>query len=137
VRADVLVDAGPLVALLDRSDRHHASCVGALRTIRGSLFSVWPAVTEAMCLLGFSVKAQGALLKMIELGTLKILALETADVLRIRDLMVQYKDHPMDFADAALVRVAEREKLRRILTIDRRDFAVYRPSRLGRFAIIP
>jgi len=137
VRADILVDAGPLVAVLDRSDRHHAACVGALRTIRGSLFSVWPVVTEAMCLLGFSVKAQTALLEMIELGTLKILALDPGDAPRVRELMVQYRDHPMDFADAALVRVAEREKLRRVFTVDRRDFAVYRPSRLGRFAIIP
>jgi uncharacterized protein len=137
VRADILVDAGPLVAIFDRSDRHHAACVSALRALRGSLFSVWPVVTEAMYLLGFSVKAQSALLEMIEIGTLKILALEAPDVSRIRELMVQYKDHPMDFADAALVRVAEREKLRRVFTIDRRDFAVYRPARLGRFAIIP
>ena len=137
MRADILVDAGPLVALLDRSDRHHAACVAALRTIRGSLFTVWPAMTEAMYLLGFSIKAQSALLEMVELGTLKIMALDTGDVPRIRELMVQYRDHPMDFADAALVRVAEREKLRRVFTIDRRDFAVYRPSRLGRFAIIP
>ena len=43
----------------------------------------------------------------------------------------------MDLADAALVRVAEREKLRRIFTLDRRDFEVYRPARLGRFSILP
>ena len=137
MRADVLVDAGPLVALLDRSDRHHAACAESLRAIRGSLFTVWPVMTEAIYLLGFSVKAQGALLEMVELGTLKILPLDAGDVARIRELMVKYKDHPMDFADAALVRVAEREKLRRIFTIDRRDFTVYRPARLGRFAIVP
>jgi hypothetical protein len=43
----------------------------------------------------------------------------------------------MDLADAALVRVAEREKLRRVFTLDRRDFEVYRPSRLGRFVLLP
>ncbi len=51
--------------------------------------------------------------------------------------MRKYRDLPMDLADAALVRVAEREKLRRIFTLDHRDFAIYRPSRLGRFLIIP
>jgi predicted nucleic acid-binding protein len=43
----------------------------------------------------------------------------------------------MDLADAALVRVAEREKLRRVFTVDRSDFEVYRPARLGRFSILP
>ena len=43
-------------------------------------------------------------------------------------------DLPMDLADGALVRVAERERLRRIFTLDRRDFQVYRRARLGRFA---
>jgi predicted nucleic acid-binding protein len=137
VRADVLVDAGPLVALLDRSDRHHAACVGALRAMRGLIFTVWPVITEAMYLLNFSIKAQNALLEMVELGTLKIASLDERDVPRIRELMNKYKDHPMDLADAALVRIAEREKLRRVFTVDRRDFTVYRLSRLGRFSIVP
>jgi predicted nucleic acid-binding protein len=55
----------------------------------------------------------------------------------MRDLMRKYKDLPMDLADAALVRVAEREKLARIFTIDRRDFEVYRPRGLPGFAILP
>ena len=56
---------------------------------------------------------------------------------KLNDLMRKYKDLPMDLADAALVRVAEREKLPRIFTIDRRDFEVYRPRGLPRFTIIP
>lgn len=51
--------------------------------------------------------------------------------------MRKYRDHPMNLADAALVRVAEREKLRRIFTTARSDFEVYRPARLGRFSIVP
>jgi len=90
-----------------------------------------------MYLLNFSIKAQNALLEMVELGTLKIASLDERDVPRIRELMNKYKDHPMDFADAALVRIAEREKLRRVFTVDRRDFTVYRLSRLGRFSIVP
>jgi len=43
----------------------------------------------------------------------------------------------MDLADAALVAVAERERVARIFTLDRRDFEVYRPARVGRFQIIP
>lgn len=54
-----------------------------------------------------------------------------------RELMEKYQDLPMGFADAALVRVAEREKIRRIFTIDRRDFSIYRPDGLGSFDVIP
>jgi predicted nucleic acid-binding protein len=43
----------------------------------------------------------------------------------------------MDLADAALVRAAERDRLRQLFTLDRRDFQIYRPSRIGRFAILP
>ena len=49
------------------------------------------------------------------------------DCLRMRELMWKYRDLPMDLADAALVRVAERERVRRIFTVNRRDFGIYRP----------
>ena len=68
---------------------------------------------------------------------LVFLTLGHEDFGRMRDLMKEYRDLPMDLADAALVRVAERERLRRVFTLDRRDFNVYRPLRLGRFAIVP
>lgn len=51
--------------------------------------------------------------------------------------MAKYQDLPMDMADAALVRVAEREDIRRIMTFDRRDFSVYRLARKGPFTILP
>ena len=59
------------------------------------------------------------------------------DFPRMRELMRKYRDLPLDLADAALVRVAEREKVRTIFTIDRKDFSVYRPHRLGRFTLLP
>ena len=74
---------------------------------------------------------------MIETEAVEILALGKDDVARIKELMRKYRDLPMDLADAALVRVAERERLRRIFTLDRRDFQIYRPSRIGRFTILP
>lgn len=133
----VLIDAGPLIALLDRSDPHHDACRSAFRSLRDSLATVGPAFTEAMYLLGFSWEAQDALWEMIETQTLLLLPLDQDDVPRMKELMRKYRDLPMDLADAALVRVAEREKLRRIFTLDRRDFEVYRPARMGRFSIIP
>ena len=133
----VLVDAGPLVALLDRSDPDHASCEDVFKSIYEPLVTVWPAFTEAMYLLRFSWQAQNGLWEMVETGAVQILPLELDDAPRMRTLMRKYRDLPMDLADAALVRVAEREKLRRIFTLDRRDFEIYRPARLGRFSILP
>lgn len=133
----ILVDAGPLIALIHKDDTHHAECVAVLQSITEPLGTVWPALTEAMYLLSFSWKAQEALWEMIERGVVALLPLESRELSRIRELMKKYKDLPMDLADAALVAVAEREKIRRIFTLDRRDFEVYRPAKLGRFLLLP
>ncbi|MBI2155035.1 MAG: PIN domain-containing protein [Candidatus Rokubacteria bacterium] len=133
----ILVDAGPLIALLHRDDRNHDLCVETLRSLREPLGTAWPVVTEAMYLLGFSWRAQDALWEMVDGGALGLVSLDPKDVPRMRDLMRKYRDLPMDVADAALVRIAERERIRRIFTLDRRDFAVYRPARIGRFSLIP
>jgi predicted nucleic acid-binding protein len=133
----VLVDTGPLVALLDRSDPYHLTCQETLSSLDDSLVTVWPVVTEAMYMLRAYWQAQDALWEMIDTGAVEILVLGKDDMARMRDLMRKYRDLPMDLADAALVRVAERERLRRIFTLDRRDFQIYRPSRIGRFAVLP
>jgi predicted nucleic acid-binding protein len=94
-------------------------------------------VTEAMYLLGFSVEAQCALLKMIERDMLRVSSLDVDDLPSIRKLMQQYSDLPMDFADATLVQVAKRQDIAQVFTLDRRDFAVYRLRRGKAFTIIP
>jgi predicted nucleic acid-binding protein len=133
----VLVDTGPLVALLDRSDPYHLTCQEILSSLDESLVTVWPVVTEAMYMLRAYWQAQDELWEMIETGAVEILPLGTNDVARMRELMRKYRDLPMDLADAALVRVAERERLRRIFTLDQRGFRIYRPSRMGRFVVLP
>jgi predicted nucleic acid-binding protein len=55
----------------------------------------------------------------------------------MRELLRNHRDRPMDLADAALIAVAERLKARRVFTVDRGDFELYRPARLGRFVILP
>lgn len=122
----ILVDAGPLVALVDAGDQHHAKCVDALKRFRESMATVWPPLTEAMCLLGDLPKAQEALWEMLDRGALQLLNLDADDAPRIRELMKKYANRRMDLADAALLRVAEREGIGKIFTVDRRDFSVYR-----------
>jgi predicted nucleic acid-binding protein len=133
----VLVDASALIAILDSRDPEHEACVATLRTLRDSLVTVWPAFTEAMYLLGGSWRAQKALWSRVEMGALVLAPLDETDAPRMRELMEKYRDLPMDLADAALVRVAEREALTRIFTLDRKHFAIYRPGRRRRFSILP
>lgn len=133
----MLVDAGPLIALIHKDDANHDRCVAVFQSLAEPLCTVWPALTEAMYLLSFSWKAQEALWEMVERGVVELAALEERDLSRMRELMKKYRDLPMDLADAALVAVGERKRIRRVFTLDRRDFAVYRPAKLGRFIILP
>lgn len=133
----ILVDAGPLIALIHEDDNEHERCRDAFATMDEPLGTVWPVVAQAMHLLSFSWRAQEALWDMMETGAVEILPIGIDDVPRMKELMRKYRDLPMDLADATLVRVAERERLRQIFTLDRRDFQIYKPSRIGRFIIFP
>jgi len=133
----ILVDAGPLVALVDADDEYHSRCVDALKEVREPLATVWPAFTEAMYLLGDLPVAQEALWEMMTREIVHLLPLAAQDFPRIRELMRKYADQPMDLADAALVYAAERENTRHIFTTDKKDFGIYRIHGRSRFTIIP
>ena len=132
----VLVDTGPLVATIDRDDHFHETCVALWHELREPLLTVWPVITEAMHLVG-SPLAQERLWDIIEHQALQLVEIGAGDVPRMRTLMKKYRDRPMDLADAALVRVAERDGVGTIVTIDRDDFATYRLHGSKRFRILP
>ena len=134
---DILVDAGPLIALLDRASRDHERCVDTLKQISGKLLTTWMPVTEAMYLLGPIRGGQEGLLDMIEREAVNVLSIEHDDIAPIRRLMHKYLDLPMDFADASLVHVAARERILDIFTLDRRDFGAYRINSRQSFNIFP
>lgn len=131
------VDAGPLIALVHADDAHHDECAQALHGIREPLETVLPVMSEVLHLLDFSLEGQEAAWQLLEEAPIALLPVDARDFARIRELMWKYRDLPMGFADAALVRVAERERIRKVCTLDGRDFRVDRPDRLGRFTVIP
>src|SRR5258706_544212 len=88
-------------------------------------------------LLADQPRAQESLWEMVERGALQLLALDSDDAPRIRELMHKYANRPMDLADAALLRAAEREGIRKIFTVDRRDFSVYRLHGRVRPTLLP
>lgn len=130
------IDTGPIVALFDREDDKHLVCLEAFKAIRQPIITTWPVLTEAFHLLGFSTSVQDDLWEFIERGAVAVLELDKELSKRCRALMRQYKDLPMDFADASLVAVAEKENIRTIFTLDD-DFRVYRTKHKKGFSLLP
>lgn len=122
-----LTDAGPLVALIDAGEPEHERCRIALDELTLPLVTTWPAFTEAIHLLGRAGgwPAQEALWRMIERELLMVVDLAGELPARAAELMRKYRDHPMDFADASLVAVAEERGAWMIFSLDS-DFRAYR-----------
>jgi hypothetical protein len=133
----VLVDTGPLVAIMSRADQHHKTCVETLHDLPGPLFSCWPIITEAAWLLRGHAGAVQRLLGSISEGFLELLSIQSAEAAEIGKLMEKYKNIRPQLADAALVYLAERDGFDTIFTLDRRDFSVYHATRKRAFRIIP
>lgn len=124
----ILIDAGPLIALFDKSDNYHTQAVTFLKNFKGTLLTTWPVITEASHLLAFSTKVQIALLEWINRGGLHLIEIESYQISRITELSEKYKDVPMDLADATLIVAAENHNIKEIATIDS-DFYIYRDIR--------
>ncbi len=133
----ILVDTGPLVAVLSREDAHHQTCVAALRGMAGPLLSCWPVVTEAAWLLRRSPHAVQQLLGSMDKGFLELLPLAETEAQGIASVMKRYESIRPQLADASLVYLAGRERIETIFTLDRRDFSVYRTARRRPFRILP
>ena len=135
---DTLIDAGPLVAIINRHDRRHADCAALLRRLDCPFYTTLAVITEAMHLLGryASAPGQAALWRLILRGDIVVEHPTQRDLQRMAELMTRYADRPMDFAGASLVAIAERLSLDRIVTIDRTDFSIYRLHDRKAFVIV-
>jgi predicted nucleic acid-binding protein len=123
----MLCDTGPMVALIDRKDPRHAECLAALDILPvAPLATTWPCLTEAMYLLhrGGGLDAQRELWSYLVDGFIKLEAPEENDWQGIFGLMSQYRDMPLDFADASLIVTAMRLNDWKLFTVDRRLGAI-------------
>jgi predicted nucleic acid-binding protein len=124
----ILVDTAPLISLIDAGQREtHARCAQLYQTLPKPLLTTWCSFTEAMYLLhridGWL--AQERLWQFVERQALLLHTPSLLEQQRIRQLMEQYQDIPMDLADASLVAAAETLGIRQVFTLDS-DFYVYR-----------
>ncbi|MBI2959001.1 MAG: PIN domain-containing protein [Betaproteobacteria bacterium] len=120
----VLVDAGPLIALADRSDKHHRRVAAFLRRFEGRLLTTWPVLAEACHFL--PARTQVDFLRWADAGGVSVFELHESAFAALADWKEKYLDLPMDPADATLLWVAQQTGVLEILTIDLKDFSVYR-----------
>ena len=133
----VLVDTGPLVAILSRNDEYHEACVQQLHEMTGPLLTCWPVITEAAWLLRGSSPVVQRLLQSLEGNFLELLPLGGNEAKAIAAIVKRYEDIRPQLADAALVYLAQRERIDTIFTLDHRDFSIYRSAAKRSFRIIP
>ena len=122
-----IVDTGPLVAFLDRGERHHAWAVEQLHTLDVPLLVCEPVLAEAMYLLSDLPKAQDALFGLVADGAVRIALQVSEQVVPLRALHRKYRDRPISLADACIVRMAELFERHLVFTLDA-DFSVYRKN---------
>lgn len=121
-----LLDTGPWVALLDKSETTHLDCVKWFQQYSGVLFSTEAVLTEVLYLLSFSIQAQVAALDFVLTSAVEIVPSNKESFKTCQSLMGKYADLPMDFADATLISLAQETGIRDIVTLDKKDFGIYR-----------
>lgn len=119
-----ICDTGPLVAYLNRNDPLHGWAVSLMKQLAPPLLTCEPVLTEAIYFLQQDGVATESLFAMIERGAVRLDFSLSAHWPRVRVLMSRYDQ--MDLADASLVVMSELHTRCRVLTLDRRDFSVYR-----------
>jgi len=127
-----ILDTGPLVAALNRRDRHHEWAAQTLNSLRGPLRTCEPVLTEACYLVRGIQGGQDTILQLLERGVVEVHFSLADELPAVRKLMNRYRDTPMSLADACLVRMTELDRRTAVLTVDS-DFHVYR--RTGRHVI--
>jgi uncharacterized protein len=121
----VLVDAGPLIAILSPKDAFHHRCLRTAQELSPPLYTCWPVLTEVAWFLRADPAAIDRLFKSIAFGLYRFLPLDESDAVAIAGILRQYRSLKPQLADAAVVHLARREGIDTIFTLGRRDFQVY------------
>lgn len=138
-----LLDSGPLVAAASRKDHFHERCLRLLRELPAPLLLPDTVLIEACWVIGDRVgpKSHATFLEAVaaelEKDRYQLISLISDDLSRMAELVTQYSDLRLDPTDASVVAIAERLGVRRVATLDRRDFGVVRPRHARGFVIVP
>lgn len=135
----ILTDTGPLYALADQDDEWHDRVRTFLETRRQQLLVPVTVLPEACYLIGayLGTAAEVSFVRSVLGGEVKVEPLSQADLARTVEVMDRYQDARLGFVDASIVAIAERLKIREILTTDRRHFSLVRPRHCAEFTLRP
>lgn len=128
MKRKVILDTGPLVALLNRREVQHGWVRGSLGDIEPPLLTCEAVISEACFLLRGVYGGQKAVMETLSAGLVQVAFALVENVEPVAELMERYAPVPMSLADACLVRMAERYPESAVLTFDR-DFYIYRKNR--------
>jgi predicted nucleic acid-binding protein len=132
-----LFDTGPLVAAIDRSDKHHARCAELLRTVPGRRLVPATVLVEVCWLLEERPGVEAAFLESVAAGEFELIAMTSEDPRRTAELVRAYADLPLGTVDASVIAIAERLKVTDVATLDRRHFPVVRPKHVDALNLLP
>ena len=119
-----ICDTGPLVAYLNRNDRYHAWAVALMKQVAPPMLTCEPVLTEVAYFLREDRVDVDPLFQLLERGALRLAFDMSAHWPRVRTLMARYDR--MDLADGSIVVMSELHTRCQVLTVDRKDFSVYR-----------
>lgn len=133
-----LLDTGFLLAVIDADDDLHAACAAALELETDLLLPDFVLPELAYLILrelGYPTLTR--FLRSISAGELAQVQSTPQDLARAADLLEKYADNKVDFVDCAIVAMAERLNVTKVLTVDRRHFTIFRPKHCDYFEIAP
>ena len=134
---NLLLDSGPLVALLRPRDRDHKVCRDFFEQFRGTQITTDAVVTEATFLLSRFPGGSAQCLEFFIRGGAVPVGFSRERLVQARFYLERYGDRHMEFADATLMALAEETGIDRIFTLDRRAFRVYRTKKKRPLPIVP
>ena len=127
--ARVLVDTGPLVAVIHDDDQYHEICLQTLARIRPPLLTCWPVLTEAAWLLRHSTEQIKRIYRGVDEGLFRILPLEEGSLTLMGRTFARHSQLRPQLADLALLDLAETHQIQTLFTLDRRDFTAIHQRR--------
>ncbi|MGH7760033.1 MAG: type II toxin-antitoxin system VapC family toxin [Candidatus Dormibacteraceae bacterium] len=135
----LLLDTGPLLAAIDRSDPDHNRCKELVEGTREPLVVPAPVVVELdyWCRTKLTPDDFLAFLSDILVGAYRVEDLEHSDYARARDLQATYADNRIGFVDAAVLAVVERLGETKLATLDHRHFSAMRPAHVQSLRLVP
>ena len=123
-RDTLIADSGFLIALFDAREPDHEAARAYLQRHPQPLLTVEAVLVEVTFFLLGSQRR--AFLNAVAAGALPLMPMETTSQQRIAELSIKYHDLAPDYADLALICLAEATELQAILTLDSHDFSLYR-----------